>query len=125
MQDRPAGRDCIELMGIVKAGTIQLAIVLHPWPCCLSESSVLAACLMNGCVACVCQVKHAFLRAAGRSQPDGDSPWGMDLTQAEIDSARQQPVVKLLTRKPVQASAEEAAANPRSRSAKLRIVQKL
>ena len=35
------------------------------------------------------------------------------------------PKVKLITRKPVTASAEELAANPRSRSAKLRVCQKL
>ncbi len=36
-----------------------------------------------------------------------------------------QPIVKLLTTKPITASEEELALNPRSRSAKLRIVQKL
>ena len=35
------------------------------------------------------------------------------------------PKVKLITRKPVTSSAEELAANPRSRSAKLRVCQKL
>lgn len=36
-----------------------------------------------------------------------------------------EPVVKILTRKPIVASEEEVKANPRSRSAKLRVVEKL
>lgn len=36
-----------------------------------------------------------------------------------------EPIVKILTRKPVVASEEEVKANPRSRSAKLRVVEKL
>ena len=43
--------------------------------------------------------------------------------QAPLPTA--QPTVKLLTKKPVRASPEEASANPRSRSAKLRAVEKL
>jgi 16S rRNA (cytosine1402-N4)-methyltransferase len=35
------------------------------------------------------------------------------------------PLVKLITRKPVTASAEELEQNPRARSASLRIVEKL
>jgi len=36
-----------------------------------------------------------------------------------------QPRARLITRKPVEATAEELEANPRSRSAKLRVCQKL
>ena len=42
-----------------------------------------------------------------------------------ICTCNQQPVVKLVTRKAVQASAEEITANPRSRSARLRVVEKI
>ncbi len=60
-------------------------------------------------------VKHFFAAHEGRevSLQQGGSEWQGDL-----------PRVRRVTRKPVTASDEELAANPRARSAKLRIVEK-
>ena len=41
-----------------------------------------------------------------------------------ICTCQRQPIVRLITRKAVQASADEIAANPRSRSARLRVIEK-
>lgn len=60
-------------------------------------------------------VKDAFREASTEVVP----PPGM----ASLPARRA--VVRLVTRKPVEASAEEAQANPRARSAKLRVVEKL
>jgi 16S rRNA (cytosine1402-N4)-methyltransferase len=61
-------------------------------------------------------VKHWMQREAATSVPDPASRTGRR-TQAAT--------VELITRKPVGASSEEIQRNPRSRSAKLRIVKKL
>ncbi|KXZ43589.1 hypothetical protein GPECTOR_86g382 [Gonium pectorale] len=70
-------------------------------------------------------VKHAFLRAAGRPTPEDEHrTYGPDKFAflEELDAAK---VADLVTRKPVLPSDAETAANPRARSAKLRVLQKL
>ena len=66
-------------------------------------------------------VKKAFLAAAGRAPSE--------LTGIEaklyLEEKRPDPLVKLVTRKPLIASQAETARNARSRSAKLRVVEKL
>ena len=61
-------------------------------------------------------VKRFFSAHAGRSLslPEGGSKWVGEL-----------PVVRLVNRKPVMASDEEVSANPRSRSAKLRVAERI
>lgn len=71
-------------------------------------------------------VKWAFLRAAGRATPEEEQHvprWQLD----SVGDAGVRPaaVARILTRKPVLAQEEEAALNPRSRSAKLRVLEKL
>ena len=64
-------------------------------------------------------VKRAFLSAAGRPvEAEGAPPL---LRTPEPPPVR----ISLLTKKPVTASEEEQALNARSRSAKLRFVEKL
>eukprot|EP00192_Tetraselmis_astigmatica_P012580 CAMPEP_0117658398 /NCGR_PEP_ID=MMETSP0804-20121206/5843_1 /TAXON_ID=1074897 /ORGANISM="Tetraselmis astigmatica, Strain CCMP880" /LENGTH=394 /DNA_ID=CAMNT_0005464917 /DNA_START=286 /DNA_END=1470 /DNA_ORIENTATION=- len=66
-------------------------------------------------------VKKAFLAAAGRTPSE--------LTGIEarlyLETEQPPPLVKLVTRKPLVASEVEMASNARSRSAKLRVVEKL
>ena len=64
-------------------------------------------------------VKRAFLCASGRPVEDKGAP--PLLRTPEPPPAR----VSLLTKKPVTASDEEQSLNTRSRSAKLRFVEKL
>jgi len=61
-------------------------------------------------------VKYAFRAASAQSIPSGNKI---------IPDKPLQPVLKVLTRKPVMASEEEMTINPRSRSAKLRAAEKL
>jgi 16S rRNA (cytosine1402-N4)-methyltransferase len=66
-------------------------------------------------------IKHAMRREAGMA-PEEDTPtaqWEWQIGK------RPEPRVKLVTRKPVIASEVEQAANPRSRSAKLRVCEKI
>ncbi len=64
-------------------------------------------------------VKQRFLAAAGRApSPPGRSPAAM-LPRNDV------PVLRTITRKPLEASAEEVAINPRARSARLRAAEKL
>ena len=72
-------------------------------------------------------VKWAFLRASGRATPDEEvhvARWRLP-DQDESQNWQQAPVGKIVTRKPITASEEECVANPRSRSAKLRVLEKL
>jgi 16S rRNA (cytosine1402-N4)-methyltransferase len=60
-------------------------------------------------------VKNAFRAAAAVSIPSG---------HLLIPDTPLVPVVRMLAAKPVEAREEEVAANPRARSAKLRVVEK-
>jgi len=69
-------------------------------------------------------VKRAFLRAAG--QPAGGQDAYMARRYLPDEPAAAEPArARLLTRRPLVAAPAEAAANPRSRSAKLRALEKL
>jgi 16S rRNA (cytosine1402-N4)-methyltransferase len=61
-------------------------------------------------------VKYAFRAASAESIPSGNKI---------IPDTPLQPVLKVLTRKPVTAAQEEITANPRSRSAKLRAAERI
>lgn len=70
-------------------------------------------------------VKYAFLRAAGRATPDEEHlTYGPDKFSF-LDQLEERAVAKLVTRKPLIASDEEVKLNSRSRSAKLRVIEKL
>lgn len=66
-------------------------------------------------------VKRAFLKAAGRPQDAEPLPLHLDPRDYPGPVA----VASLVTRRPITAGEDEQRANPRSRSAKLRILQKL
>eukprot|EP00798_Chlamydomonas_sp_ICE-L_P010090 gene10090-7985_t len=69
-------------------------------------------------------VKHAFMRAVGRATPDQEKftygAGAMDFLEQLEDQA----VGKAVTRKAIKPSEEECLANPRARSAKLRVIQR-
>lgn len=68
-------------------------------------------------------MKHAFARAAGKPTPEDEANlFGPDKYNF-LDELEARAVGKLVTRKPLVASDEEAAQNPRSRSAKLRVLE--
>ncbi len=65
-------------------------------------------------------VKQTFAKAAGLTpSPPGSSPAVFRMQE------REEPTLRLLTKKPLMATAEEVARNPRSRSAKMRVAQRL
>ncbi|KAK9814807.1 hypothetical protein WJX72_011869 [[Myrmecia] bisecta] len=66
-------------------------------------------------------VKWQFLRAAGR----GSEPYSAAGMQAQLMEEPRKAEAKILTKRPIVADEEERQANPRSRSAKLRFVEKL
>lgn len=70
-------------------------------------------------------MKRAFLAAAGRPYVDEDDEVAYSTSNIFLEREAPKPLVKILTRKPVVPSEEEARANSRSRSAKLRVVEKL
>lgn len=70
-------------------------------------------------------VKWAFLRAAGKPTPEEEGlqqPWQLP---GAIPDAPRAVVGKVVTRRPLTADDAEADLNPRSRSAKLRVLEKL
>lgn len=68
-------------------------------------------------------VKWAFRKAAGmRTREEEDDPMTAMLNMSEVAREKK---VKLVTRKPIKPSAEEMAANPRARSSKLRVIERL
>ena len=68
-------------------------------------------------------VKWAFRKAAGmRTREEEGDPMMAMLNMPEV---ARETKVKLVTRKPIKPSAEEMAANPRARSSKLRVVERV
>jgi 16S rRNA (cytosine1402-N4)-methyltransferase len=89
-------------------------------------------CLAPGGLLCVISfhsledrlVKHAFLRAAGKPTPDEEaSTYGPD-GLARLDAMAAAAVGEVVTRRPDAPGPGEVAANPRARSAKLRVFRK-
>jgi len=69
-------------------------------------------------------VKRAFLRAAGRPTPDQEHLTYGDGKYDFLDALEAAAVGVLVTRKPLTAAPDEVAVNARSRSAKLRVLQR-
>lgn len=70
-------------------------------------------------------MKWAFLRAAGRPTPmDEGQPQPWQPPDAMNDMSVEA-IAKIITRRPLIADDAEADLNPRSRSAKLRVLEKL
>lgn len=70
-------------------------------------------------------VKRAFAKAAGKVTPeDEEQLYGPNKFEF-LDALQASAVAKLVTRKPLLADEQEIAENPRSRSAKLRVLEKL
>ena len=65
--------------------------------------------------------------SGARPSPAGMAPSDEQLPSycLPFEEAQEQASIKLITRRPLAPSAEEQAANVRSRSAKLRVVEKL
>jgi 16S rRNA (cytosine1402-N4)-methyltransferase len=71
-------------------------------------------------------VKHLFRDAAGKTPPPDEGPVrGWQAPPLRAGPPPPPPRVALLTSKPVVADESESRANPRARSAKLRVVEKL
>ncbi|KAL6768689.1 CMAL1 [Auxenochlorella protothecoides x Auxenochlorella symbiontica] len=70
-------------------------------------------------------VKMAFKRAAGELDPGDEEVLPAWLASARRDQAKEQAVVRMVTRRPLVPGEAEVARNPRARSAKLRVVEKL
>jgi 16S rRNA (cytosine1402-N4)-methyltransferase len=69
-------------------------------------------------------VKHAFLRAAGKPTPADEHLTYGAAKYDQLEALAASAVGQVVTRKPLLPSEAEAAGNPRSRSAKLRVFQK-
>lgn len=69
-------------------------------------------------------VKHAFMAAAGRPTPEQEALVSGPDGWRVLDSLAAAAQGRLITRKPLLAGPEEVAANPRSRSAKLRVFER-
>ncbi len=69
-------------------------------------------------------VKHAFLRAAGKPTPAEEALTRGPHAAEQLDALEARAVGSVVTRKPVVPGEEEIKANPRSRSAKLRVFQR-
>lgn len=69
-------------------------------------------------------VKHAFLRAAGRPTPEDEELTYSQEGMAQVEAMRAAAVGDIVTRRPLMAGPDETAANPRSRSAKLRVFER-
>ena len=71
-------------------------------------------------------VKHLFRDAAGKAPPPDEGPVrGWQAPPLRAGPPPPPPRVALLTSKPVVADEEESRTNPRARSAKLRVIEKL
>lgn len=69
-------------------------------------------------------VKHAFLRAAGRPTPEEESLTYSQEGLAALEARRAAALGEVITRRPLAPGDAEVAANPRSRSAKLRVFER-
>jgi 16S rRNA (cytosine1402-N4)-methyltransferase len=69
-------------------------------------------------------VKRAFARACGRATPEDDAALAGPNKFAYLDELAERAVAVQVSRKPIVADDEECLMNPRSRSAKLRIIQR-
>lgn len=70
-------------------------------------------------------VKRAFAKACGKPTPEDEHMLAGPDKFAYLDQLEASAICKQVTRKPVEADEQECKANPRSRSAKLRVVERI